>query len=100
VKVIAAAALTSDIAVWADGDMFAAGEDGQALSGGQRARVGLARALYSRSPILLVCTGMQTQRGRSCQDPVGHFLYTFPVSQSFVENGTWPMPVVCADGAR
>jgi ABC-type transport system involved in cytochrome bd biosynthesis fused ATPase/permease subunit len=52
--VVEASGLSGDIAAWANGDSFQAGENGQALSGGQKARVGLARALYSRRPVMLV----------------------------------------------
>jgi hypothetical protein len=53
-QVVEASGLEGDIAAWANGDSFQAGENGQSLSGGQKARVGLARALYSRRPIMLV----------------------------------------------
>jgi ABC-type transport system involved in cytochrome bd biosynthesis fused ATPase/permease subunit len=53
-QVIGASGLIHDILAWANGDSFEAGENGQLLSGGQKARVGLARALYSQRPILLV----------------------------------------------
>jgi ABC-type transport system involved in cytochrome bd biosynthesis fused ATPase/permease subunit len=52
--VVEASGLAGDIAAWANGDLFQAGENGQSLSGGQKARVGLARALYSRRPVMLV----------------------------------------------
>jgi hypothetical protein len=53
-QVVEASGLAGDIAAWANGDLFQAGENGQSLSGGQKARVGLARALYSRRPVMLV----------------------------------------------
>ena len=47
-QVLEAAALTRDIAQMQNGDHTIVGERGSALSGGQRARISLARALYYR----------------------------------------------------
>ncbi|KAI7229242.1 multidrug resistance-like protein [Hortaea werneckii] len=47
-SVIDACELSVDIASLAEGDNFAVGSQGQALSGGQRHRIAIARALYSR----------------------------------------------------
>ncbi|CAO3589839.1 unnamed protein product [Absidia cylindrospora] len=49
-----ACSLLSDLDVLVDGDMTEIGERGINLSGGQRARVSLARAVYSRSQIVLL----------------------------------------------
>jgi ATP-binding cassette, subfamily C (CFTR/MRP), member 4 len=46
--------LRQDISQWPHGDMTLVGEKGVTMSGGQKARVSLARALYSRAPILLL----------------------------------------------
>lgn len=51
---IYASALKDDLASFKDGDHTEIGEHGVTLSGGQKARVALARALYSNSDILLL----------------------------------------------
>ena len=53
-KVLDACALTPDMANFKNGDLENIGENGIGLSGGQRARVALARAVYSRAKILLL----------------------------------------------
>jgi ATP-binding cassette subfamily C (CFTR/MRP) protein 4 len=53
-RVLSACALDKDIAQLADGADTEIGERGVNLSGGQKARVSLARAVYSRSPICLL----------------------------------------------
>ncbi|KAM6496895.1 metal resistance protein YCF1 [Amanita muscaria] len=52
--VIEACALTQDLALLPQGDHTEVGEKGITLSGGQRARVALARAVYSRSDLILL----------------------------------------------
>ncbi|RDW23890.1 P-loop containing nucleoside triphosphate hydrolase protein [Yarrowia lipolytica] len=51
--VIEACALTRDMELLADGDMTEVGEKGISLSGGQKARIAIARAVYSRASVLL-----------------------------------------------
>ncbi|WOO81435.1 ATP-dependent bile acid permease [Vanrija pseudolonga] len=50
--VIAACSLTTDLEILEDGDETEIGEKGLNLSGGQKARVSLARAVYSRASVL------------------------------------------------
>ena len=52
--VVSACELQEDIAAFPDGDLTPIGEHGVVLSGGQRARVSLARALYSDADIYLL----------------------------------------------
>ncbi|KAG5362582.1 Metal resistance protein [Yarrowia sp. B02] len=51
--VVEACALTRDLELLADGDMTEVGEKGISLSGGQKARIAIARAVYSRASVLL-----------------------------------------------
>ncbi|KAJ3568574.1 hypothetical protein NP233_g5623 [Leucocoprinus birnbaumii] len=53
-QVITQCGLRRDLALWPDSDLTQIGERGLTLSGGQRARVTLARAVYSTAKILLL----------------------------------------------
>ncbi|KAG7304444.1 hypothetical protein JYU34_011386 [Plutella xylostella] len=53
-KVVHACALTRDFEIWPAGDSTLVGERGVSLSGGQRARIGLARACYREAEIYLL----------------------------------------------
>lgn len=53
-KTIDACELESDFQVLPDGDRTVVGEKGISLSGGQKARIALARAVYSRADIYLL----------------------------------------------
>lgn len=53
-EVIRACALESDLQQWPSGDRTNVGERGVCLSGGQRARINLARAVYRRADIYLL----------------------------------------------
>lgn len=52
--VIEACSLTRDIELWPNGDNTIVGERGMNLSGGQKARVNLARAVYRQADIYLL----------------------------------------------
>ncbi|KAI6712168.1 hypothetical protein JHW43_005299 [Diplocarpon mali] len=53
-KVLRACALTQDLELFDDGDLTEVGAQGISLSGGQKWRLTLARALYSRAGILVL----------------------------------------------
>jgi ATP-binding cassette subfamily C (CFTR/MRP) protein 1 len=53
-KTIKACALSEDLSILPDGDLTEVGEKGISLSGGQKARVQLARAVYSQADIYLL----------------------------------------------
>ena len=53
-KVLEACALTKDLEMFEDGDSTEVGAQGISLSGGQKWRLTLARALYSRAGILIL----------------------------------------------
>ncbi|KAJ2045002.1 ATP-binding cassette glutathione S-conjugate transporter ycf1, partial [Coemansia sp. S2] len=50
-KVLSACALIDDLEIWPDSDLSIIGENGIKISGGQRARLALARTVYSRADI-------------------------------------------------
>ncbi|KAF8610641.1 hypothetical protein BDV93DRAFT_484022 [Ceratobasidium sp. AG-I] len=53
-KVISQCALLRDLSLFEAGDMTEVGEKGMTLSGGQKARVSLARAIYSKAHIVIL----------------------------------------------
>ncbi|KXN88203.1 ATP-binding cassette transporter abc4 [Leucoagaricus sp. SymC.cos] len=53
-QVISQCGLRQDLALWPNGDLTRIGERGLTLSGGQRARLTLARAVYSTAQVLLL----------------------------------------------
>ncbi|KAJ2053255.1 ABC transporter C member 13 [Coemansia sp. S16] len=50
-EVLSACALTDDLEMWPKSDMTVIGENGMNISGGQRARLALARTVYSKADI-------------------------------------------------
>ena len=53
-KTIEACDLSRDLSIFPDGDMTQVGEKGISLSGGQKVRLALARAVYSRADIFIL----------------------------------------------
>ncbi|KAJ2002974.1 hypothetical protein GGI04_003130, partial [Coemansia thaxteri] len=53
-KAVSACALTEDLEAWVERDMTVIGERGVNLSGGQRARLALARTVYSQADIYIL----------------------------------------------
>lgn len=53
-KVIKACGLEADLAAWSHGDRTIVGEKGKILSGGQKARINLARCIYKKADIYLL----------------------------------------------
>lgn len=53
-KVLECCCLKPDLKTFPEGDKTEIGENGVSLSGGQKARVALARAVYSRAPVVLL----------------------------------------------
>lgn len=72
-QVVDACNLSQDLADLPDGDMTRVGSRGSRLSGGQAKRVALARALYSRAPVLVlddVLTGLDRRTEQALLDTV------------------------------
>ena len=53
-KVYKASALVRDLEQFSDGDLTLVGDRGVTLSGGQKARISLARTMYAQSDIYLL----------------------------------------------
>ncbi|TFY64349.1 hypothetical protein EVJ58_g2686 [Rhodofomes roseus] len=69
-----ACALTRDLDIFEAGDMTEIGEKGITLSGGQRARIALARALYSQATCLLLDDPLAAVDMHTAQHLVTHAL--------------------------
>ncbi|KAK5646550.1 hypothetical protein RI129_005014 [Pyrocoelia pectoralis] len=76
--VIKACALRSDLSMFPFGDRTIIGEKGNSLSGGQRARINLARAVYKRADIYLLddpLSAVDTKVGKQLfEDCITRFL--------------------------
>lgn len=73
-KVIEACALLRDLEVFPAGDMTEIGEKGVTASGGQRARIALARAMYSQAELILLDDPLAAVDMHTAQHIVQHCL--------------------------
>ncbi|KAL5518793.1 hypothetical protein ACEPAH_476 [Sanghuangporus vaninii] len=73
-NVVEACALPRDLSTFEAGDMTEIGEKGVTLSGGQRARVALARALYSEAKCILLDDPLAAVDMHTAQHLVEHCL--------------------------
>lgn len=102
-----ACSLRSDLKLLEFGDLTPVGENGTELSGGQKARVGLARALYSRAATVLlddVLSAVDTGTAKHIADhltgPLLDERTVLLVSHNVQLLGTKMDKVVCLDGGR
>lgn len=106
-KVLDACALTRDLSILPAGDMTEIGEKGINLSGGQKARVSLARAVYARASVYFLdapLAAVDTHVGRHIFDHViGPEGLLKDDCRIFVTNSIQYLPqcdqVVCMDNA-
>ncbi len=76
-KVVDACCLRHDLSLFPNGDMTMIGERGINLSGGQKARLALARAVYSRADVYIlddVLAAVDAQVSRKLFDDVRFLL--------------------------
>eukprot|EP00887_Chlorella_sp_A99_P004434 scaffold30.g4434.t1 len=85
--VLSACALHADLAALPGGDRAPCGGGGAQLSGGQRARVALARALYARADLLLL---------DDCLSAVDAHVATWLVTQALLGPLLWRQPAEAA----
>ena len=79
-----ACGLGPDLQELKHGDLTDVGENGTELSGGQKARIGLARAVYSRARVLLLDDVFAAVDARTCQ----HIITRLMRSGSFLDGRT------------
>ncbi|XP_036105463.1 multidrug resistance-associated protein 4 isoform X12 [Molossus molossus] len=82
-KVIKACALTKDLELLEDGDLTVIGDRGTTLSGGQKARVNLARAVYQDADIYLLDDPLS-----AVDAEVGRHLFQLCICQTLYEKIT------------
>ena len=73
-QVVEACALTLDFANFRHGDLSMIGENGVGLSGGQKSRIALARAVYSRATTLILDDPLSSLDHQTAQAIVGQCL--------------------------
>lgn len=73
-QVLKACALEPDLATFTDGDLTEIGDKGTVLSGGQKARISLARALYSPAKVLLLDDVLSAVDSHTAQHLYNHVL--------------------------
>ena len=71
---VEACQLTKDFEVLPDGDKTVVGEKGISLSGGQKARVALARAVYSRADVILLDDVLSAVDAHVCKKIINEVL--------------------------
>ncbi|KAH8822118.1 multidrug resistance-associated ABC transporter [Flagelloscypha sp. PMI_526] len=80
-EVIQACCLEPDLDILPDGDMTEIGERGINLSGGQRARLSLARAAYSPYPVVLLDDPLSAVDAHVSQSLMSHCFLSGPLSK-------------------
>ncbi|RYP83764.1 hypothetical protein DL769_001296 [Monosporascus sp. CRB-8-3] len=94
--VLKACALEQDIRTWPDGENTATGRKGFSLSGGQKHRVSLARALYSR-PDLLIFDDVFSGLDSATEDLVFNSLLG---REGLIRNGNMTVVMTSSDARR